>query len=109
MQHREMKVRQRIIVVAIEYQMLAVLEAATGEDDRQIRRQMRVGVVEVRAEEHLCTIKERLATFLRFFQAIQEGIEILEMLHVDCLQLSELVRLLSMVREAVVLLSDREP
>jgi len=37
---------------AVEEQVLAVLEAATGEDDRQIGGDMGVGIAEVAAVEH---------------------------------------------------------
>ena len=44
--------------------MLAVLEAAAGEDRRQVRGHVRVGVAEVGAVEHHRAVEQRVFAFL---------------------------------------------
>src|SRR5437879_6490783 len=51
LEHAHVEVRQRRRVARVESQVLAVPEAAAGEDDRQVPRRVATGVAEVAAEE----------------------------------------------------------
>src|SRR5688572_25288957 len=48
LQHRDEEIRQWIIVLRIEREMLAVLEAATCKNGRHVRGHVRVRIAEVR-------------------------------------------------------------
>ena len=63
LEHRDEQVRQRIVVFAVEREVLAVPEAAAGEERRQVRRRVRVGVAEVGAVQDHRAVEQRLAVF----------------------------------------------
>ena len=70
LEHRDEQVRQRIIAAAVEGQVLAVPEAAAGEERRQVRRRVRVGVAEVGAVQDHRAVQQRLAAFPGGLQAL---------------------------------------
>ena len=65
MQHGEEHIRQRIVPLAVEREVLAVAEAAAGQDRRQVEAGVRVGVAEVGAVEHHRAVEQRLPLFVR--------------------------------------------
>src|SRR5205085_10158586 len=49
LQHRYEQIRERIIAISIKCQMLAMFETAARKNGRQVCRNVRVGVAEIRA------------------------------------------------------------
>src|SRR4051794_5794600 len=71
-EHREVEVAQRRRVVGVEGQMLAVLEASAGEEDRQVFGVVVAGVAEVAAEEDHGPVEQALALLPRRPELLQE-------------------------------------
>ena len=55
-------------VLRVEGQVLAVLEAAAGEQHRQVLHAVGAGVAQVAAEEHRRPVEQVVAFFLRVLQ-----------------------------------------
>ena len=59
LQHAEVKIGQRNVVVLVECEVLAVAEAAASEDDRQVFVVVDVRIAHVAAIEHHGAIQQR--------------------------------------------------
>ena len=64
LEHAHVEIAQGRRVLRIEMQVLAVLEAAAGEEDRQIFRRVAAGVAEIAAGENGGAVEEVGVVFL---------------------------------------------
>ena len=80
MQHREIKVAERVVVLLVEGQMLAVLETAAGEEDREIHVRVRVRASHAGAVQDHRAVEQRLPFFFRFIERRDECVERVELL-----------------------------
>src|SRR5262249_8743290 len=71
-QHRNEKVRQWIIVISVERQMLAVFKSATGKNGWQVCGHMSISVPKVGAVKHHGTVEQGFAVFLNGFQFAEQ-------------------------------------
>src|SRR5579862_1915046 len=65
LQHIYIKIAQRRRVLRVEVKMLAVLEAAAGEQHGQVAGRMAAAFAEVAAEENRGVVQQRVAVFFR--------------------------------------------
>src|SRR5438270_12159704 len=68
MKHGDEEIGQGLIMVLIERQMLAMLETTPGENSRQVRRDVGVGVAEIGAVNDHGAIQERVIAFADGFK-----------------------------------------
>ena len=101
LQHGDEEIRQRLVVLLVEGEMLAVLEAAAGEDEREIRRVVGVRVGEVRAVEEHRVVEQRAVGFLHARESIEQAREAAELRFLDLLQLGDLRLVVAVMRERV--------
>src|SRR5215831_19669346 len=64
LQDRDEQVRERIVPIPIEADMLTVFEAATGQDRWQVGGEMLVSVSHIRPVKNHGAIEQRFAAFL---------------------------------------------
>ncbi len=82
--------------------MLAVLEAAAGEQDGEIGVVVRVRIAHVAAVEHHGAIEEALAAFLLSGQAAEQFLEQRNLLAVGIVELTELAGCLAVMAQVVI-------
>ena len=87
--------------------MLAVLEAAAGEDHRHVGADVRIGVAEVRAVEDHGAIEQRVFAFVHGLEIADESGEQLHVPLVDDLELRYLALGFAVMREVVIAVGDR--
>ena len=81
--------------------MLAVPEAAAGQQDWQVRVEMGVAVAHVRSEEHHRAVEEPAVPFVHVGKPLEESSERPQACLVDPPQFGQLLRLVAMVREGM--------
>src|SRR5437899_2261993 len=89
LQHRDEEVRERIIVLRVEADVLAVPESAAREDRRHVRRHVRVRIAQIRTINNHRAVEQGLAIFVH---RLELGEQIRQQLHVplvDRLQLRQ--------------------
>src|SRR5690242_17539491 len=96
------KVGQRVVALAIEDEMPAVLEAAAREQNGQVGRHMRIRVTEVAAVEHHGAIQQGFAALSMRFQISEETCQQLHMFAIDHLKLRQFLRISAMMREVMI-------
>src|SRR4051794_16878126 len=79
LQHRDEEIWQRIIVLGVEGEMLAMLETAASEESGEIRGYVGVGISKIGTVENHGAVEERLAIFAH---VLQIGEKIGQELHV---------------------------
>src|SRR6266508_6171362 len=75
LQHADEEVRQWVVTLAVEREMLAVLETAAGKQRGQVRGDVRVRVAEVRAVKNHRAVEQGVAAFLARLQFGEEMVE----------------------------------
>src|SRR6516162_10250817 len=65
LEHGHIEVAQRRRVIGIKRQVLAMLEASTGKENRQVLGGMAASITEIAAEEHRRPVKQADAFLLR--------------------------------------------
>ena len=63
LKHRDEEVAERLVVIAAEGQVLAMLEAATGQQDGQVRIVVSIRVPHVAAEQDHRAVKQAISAF----------------------------------------------
>ena len=101
-QHGDVEVGERRVVVVVKTDVATVLEAAAGEEDREVAGVVRVRVAEVAAEEDRGLIQQRAVSLAASLELPEKAAEALDDLPLDLPQLRDLVRILTVVREVVV-------
>ena len=79
-----------------------MLEAAAGEEDRQVAGVVRVPVAEVAAEEDRGSIEQPAVSLAGSLELFDKAAEALDDLPLDLPQLRDLVRILTVVRQVVM-------
>ncbi len=102
LQHRHKEIAQRLVVVGLEGVMLAVVEAATGEDDGEVCVVVLVGVAHVAAEEHHRAVEQAGFVFTFRGKAFDQFAQQHHLLAVGVFELFHFGRSLAMMTEAVV-------
>ena len=97
---------QRRVSGLAERQVLAVLEAAAGHDDRQVFVAVAAGVAEVRAEQDRRPVEERAAAVVGRVQLRQEIAKRFHLLDLDQRELGDLAGVLAVMRQVVIALGD---
>src|SRR5215475_13763051 len=98
LQHADEEVRQRIVALAVESEVLALFEAAAGEESGKVRGDVRVRIAEVRAVQRHRAVEQRVDAFMTGLQFGEEMIEQLHMRLINHFKLPKLIRRFSMVR-----------
>ena len=109
LEHGDVEVRQRVVALGVEGEVLAVPEAAAGEDDGQVGGDVAVGVAHVAAVEDHGAVDERLAVFRGGAEVGDELVEEAHVLVVDALELGDFLRVFPVVGQVVVALADGFP
>src|ERR1051326_6500808 len=102
LQHRDIEITQRRRLGGIERQVLAVLEATAGDEDRQVARRVRAARPKIAAEEDHGAVQERLVLLLGLLELAQEIAECGHRLQLDFLELVDLGRVLTVMRQVVM-------
>src|SRR5437762_1591946 len=106
LKHRHKEVGERVIVLLIESQVLAMLKPATSKDGGEVGGDVSVSVSEIRAVQDHCAIQQRLSILANSLQLTQQGGQQFHMPLVNGFKLRELGFGFSMVRQIVVAISD---
>ncbi len=101
MKHGHEEVRHWRVVGGVEGEVLAVFEAATGEDEREVLVAVGVGVAEAASVEDLGAVEQAAAGFVDGLKRFQEIAEGRHLGFFDLLQLSDLVGFVAVVGESV--------
>src|SRR3954470_16649517 len=105
-EHRDEEVRQRVIMLRIKGEVLAVPKTAAGEKRGQVGGDVGVGVAKVRAVQNHSAIEQCLAVFA---DTLEFGKQVCQQLHVpfvDRFQLRDLCLRLPVMREVVIAVGD---
>lgn len=102
MEHGEVEVGEGGVVVSLEGDVLAMLEASSGEDDGEVGVVVDVGVAHTAAVEDHRLIEEALAVFFGGCQVGQMVVQELELLAIGLFQLLNFLRGLAVVGEVVI-------
>ena len=89
LEHRDVEIRERLVVVLVQCDVLAMVEAAAGEDGRQIAVVM-TAAVHVRPEQHHRAVEQARLVFPGFFQTADEVSKRFHMLGLNDAELLEL-------------------
>jgi hypothetical protein len=63
LQHSDEEIAERFVVIPFEGEVLTVLQATTGEKDREVRVVVNVGITKVAAVEDHRSVKQSLVPF----------------------------------------------
>src|ERR1700722_6738672 len=83
LEHRYVEVAQRRVALRVESEVLAVFEAAPGEQHRHVLDAVDAGVGKVAAEEHRGPLEQGGAVFLGVLQLLEEVAQGLHHLGLD--------------------------
>ena len=93
------------MIVFVESQILAVLEATAGQQNRHVFHAVLAGIAKVTAEENHRPVEQAFPLFLCFSQLCQEIVERLHLFKFQNLELGDLGGVLAVVRKIVMSLS----
>jgi hypothetical protein len=107
LQHGNEEVAERLVVIPLEGEVLAVLKAAAGEEDGKVGVVVDVGISKVAAVEDHGAVEEALSAFLFVGEVADEFPKKCHVLAVGGFELLHLFLLLPVVAEVVVGFSGR--
>jgi len=102
LEHAHIEIAQWRRILRIEGKMLAVLEAAASEKDRQVLSRMAAAVAKVTAEKNGRAVEQTHAVFMRLFELRKQIADGLHRFHLDDLELRKLVRILAVMRQVMM-------
>ena len=101
MEHGHEEISRWCVVLGVEGEVLAVLESATGEDEREVLVAVGVGIAEAAAVQDLGAVEQGAGGFVDGLKCFQEVAEGRDLGFFDFLQLSDLVGFVAVVGESV--------
>src|SRR6185369_13145146 len=99
LEHAHVEVAQRRRILRVKSQVLPVLEAPAGQEDRQVPDGMAAAVAEVTAQEYRGPLEQAGAFLLRLLQLGEQVAQRLQRFDLDNLELIELAGVLPVVRQ----------
>jgi hydrogenase nickel incorporation protein HypB len=89
LEHRNVEIRERIVVVRVKREVLTVAEASSSEEDREVDVAVTVGAPHAGPVENLGPVEEGFGTLVRLGQGGEEAVQRIELALLVALQLGD--------------------